>query len=462
MKELKVSDILNICKGTLVCGNKNQICGDFSKDTRQIKPGDIYVGIQGENYNGNLLYEQALKKGATICLLEKISIPNDIQKRYANITIVTVENTIEALQKLATYKRSLYNIPVIAITGSVGKTSTKDMIASVLETTYQVQKTQGNYNNHIGLPLTILGLKDHTALVVEMGMNNLGEIRTLTNIAKPTICVITNVGTAHIGNLGSRQNILKAKLEILEGLQKEGTVIINNDNDLLHKWNEQNKIYKILDFGIENNSKIMAHQINLQQYQSNFITTIEKEEIKIQVPVSGMHFIYNSLCAICVGKTLAISTQNIRKGIQTFESSKNRMEIIENEKGITIINDCYNANFDSMKASIEALSRMKAKRKIALLGDMLELGEYAQQLHQKVGIEVVKHAIDQLIVIGQQSKQIAKQAILEGMAKENIKELENVEQAIQLINHDLRKGDTILIKASNGMNFKKIIEKIRK
>ena len=462
MKELKVKDILNICNGTLICGNENEICGDFSKDTRQMKPGDIYVGIKGENFDGNILYEEAIQKGAGICLLEEISFPEEIQKQYPNITIVTVKNTIYALQQLASYKRSLYDIPVIAITGSVGKTSTKDMIASVLQTTYHVQKTKGNYNNHIGLPLTILGLKDHTALVVEMGMNNLGEIRTLTNIAKPTICVITNVGTAHIGNLGSRQNILKAKLEILEGLQQQGTVIINNDNDLLHSWKQENKTYQILDFGIENDSKVMAHHINLQEYESNFRVTIDKSEVNIHIPVSGIHFVYNSLCAICVGKSLNIAIPNIIKGIQKFESSKNRMEIFENEKGVTIINDCYNANFDSMKASLEALSRMKAKRKIALLGDMLELGDYAKILHEKVGVEVVKNKVDQLVTIGEQAKNIAQQAILEGMAKENIKELDTVEQAIELVNKELKIGDAILIKASNGMNFKKIVENIRK
>lgn len=461
MKELTVKDIIQICNGTLICGKEEEVCHNFSKDTRQIHSGDVYVGIKGEKFDGSLFYEEALKQGAKICLLEEIKIEKQIYEKYPDITIVTVKNTIEAIQKLASYKRSLYDIPVIAVTGSVGKTSTKDMIASVVMTSYKVQKTQGNYNNHIGLPLTILGLKDHTALVVEMGMNHFGEIRLLTNIAKPTICVITNVGTAHIGNLGSRENILKAKLEILEGLSKDGVVVLNNDNDLLHKWNIENTKYSVMDFGIENQSKVMAEKINLMEYDSNFVTNIYGDIQQVTVPVNGIHFVYNSLCAICVGESLHIPKENIIKGIREFELSRNRMEIIENAKGTKIINDCYNANFDSMKASIEALARMKAKRKIAVLGDMLELGEYSKELHKKVGTEVVKNKIDILITVGKESKSIVKQAIQEGMAKENIYELETVEEAIQMIKEKEESQDAILIKASNGMNFKQIVENIK-
>ncbi len=459
MKELTVKDILQICKGKLICGNEEETLEHFSKDTRKLQKGDVYVGMKGENFNGSLFYEDAIKKGAKVCLLEEIPISSDISKRYSNVTIVTVNNTIQALQQLATYKRSLYNIPVIAITGSVGKTSTKDMIASVVGTSFQVQKTQGNYNNHIGVPLTILGLKDHTALVVEMGMNNFGELRTLTNITKPTICVITNVGTAHIGNLGSRENILKAKLEILEGLTKEGTVIINNDNDLLHKWEEENKTYQVIDFGIENNSKIMAKNIELQEYGSYFETNIYNQTIRAYVPVSGIHFVYNSLCAICVGTVLNIPQEKIIQGIQNFELSKNRMEIIENSKGVKIINDCYNANFDSMKASLEALARIQSKRKIAILGDMLELGDYSKQMHEKVGSEVVKNNIDMLITVGKEATYIAKQAKQEGMSQ--IYEFGAVEEAIQKIQETGEVGDAILVKASHSMNFEKIVKQMK-
>ena len=242
---LNVEDILKVCNGKLLFGDKETVCENFSKDTRTIQKDDVYVGIRGERFDGNEFYEQAFQRGAKVCILQDIDISNEIKQKYSDRCVVIVENTIKALQQLASYKRELYHIPVIAITGSVGKTSTKDMIASVVGTKYHVLKTEGNLNNHIGLPMTILKLKEHNALVVEMGMNNLGEISILSKIAKPTIAVITNVGTAHIGNLGSRENILKAKLEILDGLQTDGSLIINNDNDLLHEWLEKNMELKI-------------------------------------------------------------------------------------------------------------------------------------------------------------------------------------------------------------------------
>ena len=399
MKELKVKDILQICNGKLICGKEEEICEHFVKDTNEVTLGDVYVGIKGEKVDGSLFYEEAFKNGAKICLLEEIPIQKETYQKYPDTTIIVVKNSIVAIQKLATYKRSLYDIPVIGVTGSVGKTSTKDIIGGVVGTVYNVRKTYGNYNNHIGVPLTILGLKDHTALVVEMGMNHLGELRKLTNIAKPTICVITNIGTAHIGNLGSRENILKAKLEILEGLTKEGIVIINNDNDLLHNWNMQNREYKVKSFGIENKSDIIAEDINLNEHESNFTSYIYGEKTKVEVPVTGMHFVYNALCAICVGEALNISKENILKGIKEFELTKNRMEILKNSKEVTIINDCYNASFDSMIASLEVLSKTEGKRKIAVLGDILELGDYSKKIHEDVGKEVTKNNIDILITV---------------------------------------------------------------
>ena len=224
----------------MLFGNEELEVENFSKDTRTIQKGDIYIGIKGEKFDGSNFWNQALDVGATAVLISNIQISKEEKEKYKDKTIIQVEDTLEALYEIAKYKRSLYNIPVIAVTGSVGKTSTKDIIASVVSQKYKTLKTEGNNNNNIGLPLTILKLKDHEALVVEMGMNHFGEISLLTNIAKPTLAVITNIGTSHIGNLGSRENILKAKLEILEGM-KIPRVIINNYNDLLHKWYEENK-----------------------------------------------------------------------------------------------------------------------------------------------------------------------------------------------------------------------------
>lgn len=460
MKELKVRDILQICKGKLICGNEDEVCSNFSKDTRQIKQGDVYVGIKGDNFNGSLFYEEALKKGAKVCILEEIDISKEVYKKYKDVTIVIVKDSIESLQKLANYKRSMYDIPVVAVTGSVGKTSTKDMLSSIIATHYKVLKTEGNLNNHIGLPLTILKLKDHTALVVEMGMNALGEISKLTNIAKPTICVITNIGTAHIGNLGSRQNILKAKLEILEGMKENGTLVINNDNDLLNEWHKHNNTYKVATFGIENNSNVTANKIELKEDCSEFIANVNNTELHVKVPVGGKHFVYNALCAITVGQLLDIPYENILKGIEKFELTKNRMDVRKNKENITIINDCYNANYDSTKAAIEYISKINAKRKIAVLGDMLELGEYSKNLHEKVGKEVATNQLDLLVTVGKESEYIVTSAIEHGMKKENIFQYKTNEEAIKKLKEILKSEDAVLIKASNGMHFKEIVEQI--
>lgn len=464
---MKIKDILEVINGKLISGNENDELGNFSKDSRTVAKGDVYVAIKGENFDGNKFAEHAIKNGAKTCILSKLS--NEI-KEYDHINIIEVADTLLALQQIATYKRSMYNIPVVAVTGSVGKTSTKDIIASVMSTKYKVLKTQGNMNNEIGLPMTILNLKDEEALVVEMGMNHFGEIRLLTKIAKPTLAVITNIGTAHIGNLGSRENILKAKLEILEGLQGD-TVVINNDNDLLNKWAKENASinanlsqnyifqnqelnkgkYNIITYGIENESNYMAE--NIESYEDKSVFNIGK--YRIIVPVGGQHFVLNALCAVAVGKYFDIPMNKIIKGIADLELTQKRMQIENTKVGAIIINDTYNANYDSMKAAIKYLEGVENRRKIAVLGDMLELGEYSQKLHEDVGSEIKN--IDILITVGEQSKNIARNA----KAKE-ILSFENNQQAIEKIKEIISKEDAILLKASNSMKFNEIVEELKK
>ena len=304
--DLTVKDILKASKGKLIVGNENLVCSVFSKDTRIISQGDVYIGIKGENFDGNLFWKDAFKNGASCVIVQNIDFAREKLEEYRNRTIILVEDTLQALYEIARAKRDLYDIPVIAITGSVGKTSTKDIIANVVSQKYKTLKTIGNNNNNIGLPFTILRMKDEEAMVLEMGMNHFGEISLLTSIAKPNICVITNIGTSHIGNLGSRENILKAKLEILEGT-KNPTVIVNNDNDLLSKWYENNKNkYNIKTFGISNKSDINAENIVLDKKSSTYSSNIEGKKYNITVPIGGEHFVLNSLCATLVGEELNI------------------------------------------------------------------------------------------------------------------------------------------------------------
>ena len=459
MKDLSIKNILGVTNGKLLVGKEDYIVKSYSKDTRTIKNGDCYIGIKGENFDGNLFWEKALGNGASTVIVQNVDIDSGKLKKWEDKNIIKVEDTLEALYGLARYKRNLYDIPVIAITGSVGKTSTKDIVANVVAKKYKTLKTEGNNNNNIGLPFTILRMQDEEAAVLEMGMNHFGEISLLNSIANPNICIITNIGTSHIGNLGSRENILKAKLEILEGSKKRA-VIINNDNDLLHKWYEENKKnYNIKTYGLIEKSDIMPKDIVLGEQNSKFSCDISGNEERITVPVGGEHFILNSLCAITVGEILGIEQDKIKEGIEKFELTKKRMDIIELQNGIKIISDAYNASLESIRASLKVLAEFKENRKIAVLGDMFELGDYAKELHEKVGKEVVKNNIDILIACGENSKYMAEEA-RNSMGEDRVYYLENKENIESLLQKIVKSGDVILFKASNGMRFYKIAERM--
>ena len=428
-------------------------------DTRKVEKGSCFIGIKGEKTDGNLLYKNAFDAGASLVILEYFDeSPENINYlKENNKSVIIVPSSIEALGLLAKLKRSEFFSPVVAVTGSAGKTSTKDMIYSVLKEKYKIHKTIGNQNNHIGLPLTILSLdKDNEILVLEMGMNHLKEISYLTNIAKPDVAVITNVGTAHIGNLGSRENILKAKLEILEGLNPNGTVIINNDNDLLHKWYLENKDnYKIITIGINEVSDYMPVIIEKGEWG----TTFSCKNTIYKVPVGGDHFIYNALSAIAVANLFDVSTKEIQDGIINFELSSNRMSVSVTE-GITLIDDSYNANFDSMSYAIKYLTSLPGRR-IAVLGSMKELGKFSESLHRKIGALVAKEKIDILITVGDEAKFINEEAINNGYNKDTSYHFETNKEAIAFINSIKRSEDNILVKASNSLNFKEIVDNIK-
>jgi len=461
MKEILVKDIIRICNGKLICGNEETVCQNFCRDSRIVKSGEIYLGIKGEKYHGSTFYKEALENGADGCIIQDIEINKEDINTYKNKFIIKVEDVVKALCKIAGYKRSLYNIPVIGITGSVGKTSTKDIIAGVMSTKYNVLKTEANHNNEIGLPLTILKLKEHDAMVLEMGMSSLGEISLLTNIAKPTTAVITIIGSSHIGELGSRENILKAKLEILEGLDKNGSLIINNDNDLLNAWNENNQDnHKHITYGIENKSDFIAKDIKVNENESSFIIKLQGKEYGVKVPVAGKHFIYNSLAAIAVGLENNIEIEKIIQGISNFSLTKSRMEILKNEKNVTIINDCYNSSYESVKAALEYISSINANKKIAVLGDVLELGEFSQKMHEQMGEEVVNNNIDILVTVGQEAKAIAN-TVKNKTEKITVYSFENNQDACDLLKEQIKENDVVLIKASHAMHFEEIVESIK-
>lgn len=459
MKKLCVNDILERVNGTVLCGLCDAEFAGACIDSRIVQSDEAYFALKGERTDGTLYCGDAIKNGAKVCFVENnIFSDEDLNKFAKSATIVLVPNVEDALVEIAKAKRSLYDIPVVAITGSVGKTSTKDIIAEVMAQKFNVQKTQGNKNNRLGVPLTIMSLRNHDALVIEMGMNHLGEIHELTNIAKPTLSVISNIGTSHIGNLGSRENILKAKLEILDGMTNK-KVIINNDNDMLHKWNLEDENAEKITFGIHEKSIYMASKVKMTEESNEFSVELNSTEYKFTTQKPGEVFILNALSAIAVGMEYGVPIDKIQRAIANAEITKNRLDI-EKVNDVLLIKDYYNASFESIKPSLEYLANLDRGRKIAVLGDIKEVGSFSKEIHEKVGKEVAKNKIDKLITVGEEAKNIVKKAKNEGMSNEDVCSCDSNEQAIEVLKGMLLKGDTVLLKASNSMKFGEIYDEI--
>lgn len=459
MKKLCVNDILEMVNGTVLCGLCDAEFAGACIDSRIVQSDEAYFALKGERTDGTLYCGDAIKNGAKVCFVENnIFSDEDLNKFAKSATIVLVPNVEDALVEIAKAKRSLYDIPVVAITGSVGKTSTKDVIAEVMAQKFNVQKTQGNKNNRLGVPLTIMSLRNHDALVIEMGMNHLGEIHELTNIAKPTLSVISNIGTSHIGNLGSRENILKAKLEILDGMTNK-KVIINNDNDMLHKWNLEDENAEKITFGIHEKSIYMASKVKMTEESNEFSVELNSTEYKFTTQKPGEVFILNALSAIAVGMEYGVPIDKIQRAIANAEITKNRLDI-EKVNDVLLIKDYYNASFESIKPSLEYLANLDRGRKIAVLGDIKEVGSFSKEIHEKVGKEVAKNKIDKLITVGEEAKNIVKKAKNEGMSNEDVCSCDSNEQAIEVLKGMLLKGDTVLLKASNSMKFGEIYDEI--
>ena len=447
-----VKDIVRLCRGRVLYGDEELELSNFCIDTRKLVKGDVYVGIKGENSDGSDYYKNAYDKGATCLILNR-----EPEEVLDNVTVIVVDDTLKCLQEVAKYKRSLYDIPVIAVTGSVGKTSTKDIIYSVVSKKYKTHKTMGNYNNHLGVPLTILSMPSEVeALVVEMGMNHFGELSVLSHIAMPNISVITNIGTAHIGNLGSREGIRDAKLEILDGMIGNELIINGDDDMLLSVLDELSEKYDVKRVSINNESTYKAINMVSDVFSSKF--DIEGYSSDIQVNVGGKAYIYNSLVAYAVGKCLDIRDEDIKEGIREFKLSSSRLEKKVTKNGVILIDDTYNANYDSMKSSIELLGKVRDKRKVAIIGDMLELGEYTEEHHTKLGDVVVDNNIDILITIGEYSELIKDRAISLGMDKSNIYSFDKESDSYLFLSEFLTNNDIVLLKASHGLHLIGIVD----
>lgn len=422
---------------------------DVCIDSRKVQMGCLFVAIKGENFDGHDFINLAIKNGAHAVMSHK--------KIKCDVPVIMVEDTSKALLDLSGYYRSRFDIPVVALTGSVGKTTTKEMISEVMSVKYKTLKTQGNLNNEIGLPMTLFGLdRSFEAAVIEMGMNHSGEISRLSKATRPTIGVITNIGVSHIENLGSRENILKAKLEMLDGIQWGSKIILNGDNDLLSKVEDSS--YNIQMFGIENkNNTVSATDIKMLDECTKFTVLYSGEKQSVTLPALGLHNVYNALAAILVGLEYEISLKDCAKALENYKPSGMRQRI-KKIGDITFIEDCYNSSPDSVKASLCTLKDMGKGRKIAVLGDMLELGEISNQAHCESGLQVAKNKIDMLFTFGEMSKYTVETARQNGV--DTAYSFDDKEKLAQKLKDTITSGDTVLFKASRGMLLEEVIEAV--
>ena len=422
-------------------------------DSRKISDGSLFVALKGENFNGEDFAAEALRKGAAAVLVSK-----DFDKNLDGI-VLKVDDTLTAYRQIAGAWRNRFNIPIVAVTGSNGKTTTKDLTAAALNELGQVLKTSGNFNNEVGVPMTLLSLNEnHKAAVVEVGMRGLGQIATLAKFIKPTIGILTNVSEAHIELLGSIENIARAKSELVEAIHSGGTIILNADNPHTAAMkNLAGEGVNVVMYGVEKPADLTAKKILVGRMSTEFVLSYRGEDFLFGIPMIGRHNVSNSLAAIAAGLTLGLSLDEIKRGIAGLMTTKMRFEFIHRD-GLTIINDAYNASPASMKASIRTAAEVCDGRLIAVLGDMLELGDIAERVHREIGAELFANKFDTLITLGTLGKFIAEGARDAGL--KNVYTLNTHEEAAKKILEIVKDGDTILFKASHAMRLEKIIELI--
>lgn len=451
---ITLDDILFATKGNVI-GNAyhNLSFSGISIDSRNIKNGQLFIPLVGERFDGHDFILNAVRGGATACLTQK-----DIEIGDNDTVLIRVQDTLRSLQDIAKYMRQKYSkVKVIAITGSTGKTTTKNFVTSVLSQKYKVLSNIGNYNNQIGLPLTLVDLDEtHDIAVLEMGMNSFGEIRNLSDIARPDVAIITNIGTAHIGNLGSRENILKAKLEITEFFGEDNIAYFNGDDDLLNKVNGN---YRILYFGFNEKNDIQAFNIKSNKQDGMEFDIRYKGDIKhFMTRIPGKHNILNALPAIAAGYNFGMKYEDIFDGLAGTVNEKMRLKLIS-VNGISIIDDTYNANPDSVKAAIDYLIDISNnRRKVVILGDMLELGEYTVKSHEEIGEYCHLSGIDLLIAYGDYSKHIVDSAVSSGMRPGDVFYYQNKQELLRSLKTIVKPGDVILVKGSRGMKMDEIVD----
>ena len=457
MKNMTIENITKACNGKFY-GDKSLLDKEITgveKDSRLIEEGYLYIPFVGNVVDGHKFIPQVFEKGALVTLSEKILETEEYP-------YIKVESTALALKEIATFYREQLDCKIIGITGSVGKTSTKEMIASVLSEKYNVLKTEGNFNNEIGLPLTVFNIREeHEVAVLEMGISHFGDMKPLAKIARPDVCVITNIGYAHLENLGTRDGILKEKSSMTDYMNPKGSVIFNGDDDKLKSYTSRDGRTPVY-FGLTSSCPFHVENIErkgLKGTYAEFVTPTSRFHAHISIP--GDHMIYNALAGVAVGYALGMNNEEIARGIEKLVPIAGRNNLIE-AKHYTIIDDCYNANPASMKSSLDVLAYADT-RKVAILGDMGELGADELAMHREVGAYAAFKNTDVLVCIGALSKDMAeaaKETVLATEKNMKVFHFDTKEDFYQNMGQILKENDTILVKASHFMEFPEIVKKL--
>lgn len=455
---LTVTEIVDVTNGELIQGKNDILVNGVTIDSRKVNSGELFIAIIGENFDGHDFIEEALNAGCSVAITDReIDLVTDK-------VLVKVADTTSALQQLANYWRNKNkNLKVVGITGSAGKTTTKDITAALLAEEYRVLKTSGNLNNYYGLPLTLLKLEGNEDVVVlEMGMSDLGEIELLAKIAEPDIGIITNVGETHLETLGSVENVARGKAELVSSLAADGIVVLNHDNPYVREMNDKFKGEKIIYYGLTSGADIYADNIRVKDTLNiSFDVNYHEDRIPVSFKRPGRHNIYNALAAIAVAREMGISWEKIKAGLQKVEFSSLRWDVSELSQGAILINDTYNANPLSMRAAIRAAREMGLGRLLVVLGAMLELGQEEKTAHLELGRFISSIGIDRLITVGEKGGIIARGALTAGMDHTKVISLLDNEQASAELINTLHSGDIVLIKGSRRAKMEEIVEKIK-
>ena len=460
----KAKDCLDVVGGKLLQGSAAKAFRGVSINSRTIEKEELFVCIQGESFDGHNFLGEAVNKGAAgIILSDPVHLSGNMISGGNSPFVIQSQNTLRALQDLAGYQRTRFPFQVVAVTGTNGKSTTKEMIASIIETKYKTLKTQGNLNNHIGLPLTLLARKpEHEVGVLEMGMSAAGEIKRLAEIAKPDIGVITNISAGHLDQLKTVKDVQAAKGELFDSINKEGTAIVNADDPLVLELAKSLRVKKIT-YGIEQSSDVQASNIQ-NEGSSGFTFTAKVFNQKISVKLSQIGYcnIYNALAALATGHSLGISGKDMSRGLENYQQIPQRNEQIHYE-GVTLINDAYNANPQSMREALKTLSEFNTQgKRFLIIGDMLELGPLSESAHHELGQEIILSNVDHLVTVGPLASLVAESAKKNPRHPLQIGKFNTHAEAVSYLLRNVEKGDCLLIKGSRGAKMENIIQEYLK